>query len=291
MVWRSRNVLPDPEPPVPVQPPVSAGGLAWSRRFPALGHRPFRWFLAASTVSVVGSFMTQAGLAWHVQTLTGRSGSVYWLGVADALATLPMLLLAIPSGAAADRLDRGGLLVMTQWFGLGLSGGFGLLLILGGAPLGLTLTFAVLGGVIQTFYFPVRQSLLAELVGPADMSSAVTLNAVSFNLGRLLGPAAAGLVITGAGTAACFLLDAASYLGLIAVLHGLGRARGLKRRPSGGSGGAFRAVFGDPTQRCLMLYFMAVLGVAAPYAALLPALAEDVLGGGVGGYSLLMSAN
>src|ERR1044071_3252065 len=152
---------------------------------------------------------------------------------------------------------------------------------------------AALGGLVSAFEIPIRQSFQVELVGKSDLMNAIALNSSAFNLSRVVGPAIAGTLIATAGSAACFFLNAASFL---AVLIGLVLIRpdpALRpaqpdRRITLRDGVAH--VFGNRWPRALVL-LTAVLSVfGASFIAILPVYARDVLHPGAGGYGAVLSA-
>jgi MFS family permease len=155
---------------------------------------------------------------------------------------------------------------------------------------------AAIAGIVQAFEIPARQSLVIELVGREHLRSAIALNSTGFNLGRIVGPSLAALVIARAGIAWCFAVNALSYL---AVLIGLLLVRLPPRTqppavapetsPLEGVREGIRYIRETPLVRALirLIAIYAVLG--APYLALMPVVARDMVGLGPGGYGLLLA--
>ena len=189
----------------------------------ALNHGDFRRFYFSQVAAQIGSWMQNVTQAWLVLQLTD---SPFKLGLLATLQFSPVLLFSIVSGAVADRLPKRPLLVATQTT-LACQGLLLALLVATGhveywhvAVLGLALGFA---NVVDQ---PARQSFVMELVGRADVSSAVALNSAGFNLARIVGPAVAGIVIARLGVAPTFFVNSLGFIGVIVTLLRM-RARGL----------------------------------------------------------------
>src|SRR6185295_11280171 len=195
----------------------------------AFRHADFRRFFAAQFVAQVGSWMQTVAQSWLVLQLTS---SPLKLGLIGTLQFGPILLFSIVSGAVADRVRKRRLLLLTQ----SVLGGQALLLgalVYGGhveywhvAVLATGVGFAnVLDG-------PARQSFVAEMVGRADVGSAISLNSACFNSARIVGPSIGGLIIGRYGIAPAFALNAIGFAIAIVIMLTL-RARGLPQPRSG----------------------------------------------------------
>jgi MFS family permease len=152
-------------------------------------------------------------------------------------------------------------------------------------------------GVIASFEIPARQSLVIELVGREHLRSAIALNSTGFNVGRVIGPSLAALVIARAGIAWCFAVNALSYvavlIGLLLVRLPHREARAVNvvvQSPLEGIREGFRYMRDTRLVRALirLIAVYAVLGI--PYLALMPVVARDVLSLGPGGYGLLLAS-
>lgn len=166
----------------------------------------------------------------------------------------------------------------------------------GAGTAGLVAWLSVVQGVVNAFDIPARQALLVTLVARReDLPNAVALNSSLVNGSRLVGPSVAGAVIAAAGEAWCFVIDAVSYLAVVAALLAM-RLPERGRPPAAGSVGrhlveGVRYAFGFPPIRALLL-LLAVVGFAAvPYSVLLPVFAADELGGGPHALGLLTAAS
>ncbi|MGT2462719.1 MFS transporter [Sinomonas atrocyanea] len=197
--------------------------------FRALQHPNYRLWAAGALVSNVGTWMQRVAQDWLVLTqLTNHDGAA--VGITTGLQFLPILLLGPYAGLLGDRLDKRKLLFATQTaMGL-LALVQGVLVLSGAAQLWHIYAIALLLGVASAFDAPPRQAFVSELVGRADVPNAVALNSASFNLARLAGPGVAGVLIGLIGTGWVFMLNAATFLGVIFSLTRL-RVDLLHRTP------------------------------------------------------------
>jgi predicted MFS family arabinose efflux permease len=195
--------------------------------FQALESRSYRLYFSGQIVSVSGTWMQSVAQAWLVLKLS-RSGAA--LGGVVALQTLPMLVGGAYGGVLADRLDRRRVLIATQAAAAALALVLGLLTLSGLVQVWMVAVLAVGLGLVNMVDIPTRQSFVHEMVGQERIANAVSLNSVVMNSARIVGPALAGLLIAGVGIAACFLVNAASYIAVIAGLWAM-RPAELHRGP------------------------------------------------------------
>jgi MFS family permease len=177
----------------------------------------YRLWAAGALISNVGTWMQRIAQDWLVlMELTHKNATA--VGIVMALQFGPQIFLMPLTGWAADNFNRRKLLIMTQGaMGL-LALGLGLLTVHGTALLWQVYLFALGLGIVAAFDAPVRQAFVSELVDETDLSNAVALNSSSFNLARMIGPAAAGLLIPLLGCGGVFLLNSASFAGVITAL-------------------------------------------------------------------------
>ena len=177
----------------------------------------FRVWSAGALVSNVGTWMQRTAQDWLVLTgLTHNNATA--VGVVMALQFGPQLLLLPLTGLAADRLDRRRLLFATQAaMGL-LALALAVLTLAGWVRLWHVYLLALLLGCVSAFDSPARQTFVADLVGEDDLPNAVALNSTSFNAGRLIGPAVAGVLLGLVGFGWVFLINAASFGAVLASL-------------------------------------------------------------------------
>jgi len=235
-----------------------------SPTFTALKHPNYRLWATGAIVSNAGTWMQRIAQDWLVLTvLTDNSGTA--TGITTGLQFLPMLLLAPFAGAVVDRFDRRRLLIGTQ-----LSSGFlalvlGLLVITGTAQLWMVFLLALLLGVVAALDGPARQAFVSELVPIEDLPNAVGLNSASFNSGRLIGPAIAGLLIHWIGTGPVFLVNAVSFAAVVLSLTRM-RPSLLMSRPLAKRGkGAVRAGLSYVKHRPDIVLILVVVGMIGTF--------------------------
>jgi MFS family permease len=256
-----------------------------------LRRRMFRALWIASVASNVGTWMQEVGAAWLMTSLTPSPLLVTSIQVGSSL---PMFLLAVPSGALADIVDRRRLLLFTQTWMLAAAAALGFLTLTGHVtPFALlAVTFAMGMGVALNG--PAWQAIISELVPRDELPSAVALNSVGFNLARAVGPAIGGLVVAAGGPGATFLLNAASFLGTVFVLFGWDRKPTstplAAERLAGAMRGGLRYVRYQPELRAVMMRAGGFMFFSIALMALLPLLARGVLGRGPTGYGVLLGA-
>jgi MFS family permease len=183
--------------------------------FRSLRHRNFRLFWFGQLISLIGTWMQNVGQAWLVLELTHSSLK---LGIVSALQFLPMLFLSLPSGPFIDYFDRRKIIIWTQFGLMMLALVLSVLVWTGTVQYWHVVVLATLLGIVNTIDMPARQAFIIDLVGKEDLMNAIALNSSIFNAARAVGPALAGLLITVAGTAACFFVNGVSYLAVLAGL-------------------------------------------------------------------------
>ncbi len=192
-----------------------------SPTFQALAVRNFRLYSLGGVVSNTGTWMQRVAQDWLVLELT-HSGSA--LGITTGLQFLPFLLVTPFAGLVADRYSKRRVLALTQLSMAVTAGLLGLLAVTGTVQLWQVYVLALLFGVGTAVDAPARQSFVVEMVGRDFLPNAVGLNSASFNLGRIIGPGLAGLLIAALGsgvtaTGWVILLNAVSYLAVINSLR------------------------------------------------------------------------
>jgi MFS family permease len=186
----------------------------------ALRHRNYRLFFAGQLISLVGTFLTQVATVWFVYRLT-RDARL--LGIVGFAGQLPMFLLGPFAGVWADRVNRQKFIVLTQVLSMLQSLGLAALAFwFGNNPVIAVpwlIALAIIQGLINAFDMPARQAFLVEIVTDrADLANAIALNSTMVHGARLIGPAAAGLLIAAVGESLCFFIDAISYIAVITAL-------------------------------------------------------------------------
>jgi MFS family permease len=259
----------------------------------ALRHRNFRLFFGGQTVSLVGSWITRVATSWLVYRLTG---SALLLGVVGFCGQLPTLLVAPVAGVYVDRWDRHRVLIVTQALSLVQSFALGILAITHRITVPEVLGLQVCQGLINAFDTPARQAFVSEMVEDrADLPNAIALNSSMVNGSRIIGPSIGGVIIAAVGEGWCFMLDAISYLAVIASLLAMQvtpRARRTRDAPVFEElAVGFRYVTSSVPIRTVLLLLALVSTMGMPYTTLMPVIAQQTLHGGPHTLGLLISAS
>lgn len=250
----------------------------------------FRVLWLAQLGSLIGTWMQTVGAQW---LLIDEPGAETLVAMVQVAAMLPALVLALPSGALADILDRRRMLVGVQLFQACVAAALTALTLAGRMSPALLLTFTFLLGCGMALTLPAYQAFIQELVPREQVRSAAALGGVAVNGARAVGPAVAGLIIARVGPGAVFALNAASYVVLVVVLLGLRRAPAAERTPERFAS-AIRAgqryVRNSPVVRRMLLRIALFVLPGAALWALLPLVASRLLGTGPTGYGVLLAA-
>ena len=268
--------------------------LAGQRTFHSLRVRNYRLFFFSQLISLSGTWMQTTAQSWLVLDLTGQSSAGFALGLMMALQFLPMLLFGVFGGVVADRLDKRKTLIWTQSAAAVLAVALWLIVLTGAIQLWMIYVFAVLLGVVTVFDNPARQAFVIEMVGPDDVTNAVGLNSAVFNGARLIGPAIAGVLIHAIGVSPSFLLNAISFIPVVAAL-GMMRTRELVRhtapaRSKGQVREGLRYVWRTPVLRSTLLLVTVIATFGFNFIIVLPLLARYEFHGGAGLYATLFAA-
>jgi MFS family permease len=253
-------------------------------------HRNYRIFFTGQLVSLAGTWMQNVALAWLVLEL---SGSALAVGALAFWRFVPFTVFGLVAGVVADRVDSRRLVMGTQAAAMVVSVALAVVTLTGTATLPLVYVLAALGGITLAFDAPGRQSLTYQMVGPGELPNAVALNAGLFNGSRVIGPAIAGVVIAAAGTGICFVLNAVSFLAVLAALASirseelLSVARDPSARLVDGTRRALRFVRHDPELRLVLVVVTVVSTVGFNFHVLVPLLAGETLHVGPEGFGFL----
>jgi MFS family permease len=256
----------------------------------AFSYPLYRRYWVASLAFVFAMQFRFIGSGWLVHQITD---SPFWLGVPGILSAAATIVLTVPAGALADRMDHQRLLVggraVTGLAHLAL----GLVTVAGIVELWMVLVWSVLVGALAALTSPAQNAMLPRLIDRSAMASAVAFNTAIWNSMRIAGPAAAGLVIAAVGIGQAFLVTATGYAIstlLVASLR-LGPREVHEENPEHeGMWAGVRYVLAQPV-------FFAIIGLSffsslfgRSYVVLLPIFADDVLGVGVQGFGFLEAA-
>lgn len=253
--------------------------------------RNYRLYTLGQGVSLVGTWMQTVGLGWLVLQLTGSGTSV---GLVTAAQYTPVLLLAPLGGVLVDRLDTRKVLLCTQTLTGLLALALGLLTISGNVRLWMVYAIASAAGMLQVVDNPARQLFALELVGPDHLTNAITLNTLTMNLTRVIGPAVGAGVITTIGVGPCFLVNAGTFVVVIAALFAMRAAEFHPKvrapRAKGQVREGFRYVNRTPGLRTPLI-MMALIGTLAyEFQVSLLLAAKYTFHGDGGTYGLMTSA-
>jgi MFS family permease len=259
---------------------------------PALKKRRFRLYTAGHLVSVIGGWIQQVALAWLIFRLTN---SIFLLGLTGFLLNIFYLLLGPAAGFAADRLPRLPMLIVVDIALATFSLCLALMNLAGVTDIVAYLAVATLIGIANAFEMPVRQTLIKDIVEDRRLiSSALGVSAMGFNLGRMIGPAIAGILLVYLPEAWCFVLNALSYAAIIAALVAMHLPRASAPAATGAQPEGFRAnlsvLMSFPAVRYLLPTVVAVGLFATPYVPLMPSIVAHFFDGQSSTVGILMSA-
>lgn len=289
--WHPVIVPAMPEPDPPPGPAADPATAPRPSRYGALGYRNFRLYFAGHLTSLLGWSMHTVAVPWLVLLLTN---SPFYVGLVSMLGTLPIMFLSLYGGLIADRFPRRRLLLVTQSAAMVIALGLAAAVLLDVVTLVVVMIAVTLLGVTAAFDIPGRQSFIADLVGKADLMSAVALNSASFNGSRIVGPGIAGVLIGVAGVGVCFLINGVSYVALIAALLAMrfpptvAAPEPVMRRSTVRDGLSYVAA--DRRMRALVMLIAIASVFGFPFYVLLPVLARNVLGLGAVEFGWMVSA-
>lgn len=268
------------------------------RGFTSLRQRNFRLFWCGQVISLIGSWMQIIGQAWLVLKLT-HSG--WQLGVVGALQFLPVLLFSIFGGIFADRWPKRNVLLVTQLAAMIQAFLLWVLIATGTMQLWHLYVLAMLLGLTNSLYLPTSRAFVVEMVGREDLSNAVALNFSISTLARIVGPGLGGIVIAASGVAMLFLLNALSFLPVIAglaliksrELHAQARQNqsvGERQSTWQSLREGIAYVWKTPAVLLVILVVGLVLLFGSNFNVVLPLFATDVLHVGATGFGFLNAA-
>lgn len=264
--------------------------MALPRSLAPFRQRSYARFWTGAFVSNIGTWMETVGVGILVTKQTGQAG---WAGIVAAAGFLPSAFAGLIGGALADRIPRRRLLVTTMSVQMVLAGVLTVLAALDVAnPVDVTIiVFA--SGCAAALGFPTYQALLPDLVPTEDLPAAMALGAAQWNLGRVIGPAMAGIVIGLGGYAWAFGVNTLSFLAVIAAVAPMHlppppphTGQSIRESISGG----LRFIRHDSGMRAELTYLGLNSLLAAPFIALVPAVALKVFDNGKFGTSVLVTA-
>lgn len=253
--------------------------------FSSLKHKNFRLYALGVLASLTGSLMQEIVVAWVAYQMTGSS---FVLGSILFAYQLPMLIMGIPGGWAADRFDRKKIIVITQILALCVSTAWLTLSSLGILQVWHLYALSAVFGVIVAFEIPARFAIIPQLVSNEDVMNGFALDSLLFYSGRVAGPAVAAVLLAVVGATGCFAVNALTYLFELCTLKFIRPgARAQSTAPSLSEG--FRFTYGNPEIRRLLI-LVAVFSFCGVYVPLMPVF-TDLLHGTARTNGLLIAAS
>jgi len=266
-------------------PPLSGRGLS------PLRHRDFALLFSGTLVSHTGDLLQSMAQSWLVFTLTH---SALKLGLLGFCQLVPRLVLGTLGGVIVDRVDRRRLLITTQTIAMLQSIAMFVLVAMGTITYGQIVVLTIVLGVVDTLHLTARHALIPALVPPEELQAGVALNAAGMNVTQVIGPSIGGALLGLCGVAGCLLINAISFVGILAALMA------MRWRPPS-SAAHTGSLFGELVEGLrhvgarerlwvpvAMAYAIAALAMA--YSRLTPVFASDVLHAGVRAYGAMLAA-
>ncbi len=275
--------------------PEEAPDRGLGRIFLSLRQRNYRFYFFGQLISLTGSTMQDIGLIWLVLQVTH---SAFQVGLVGALEALPVLLFSLIGGVLADRWPKRQVLLWTRGASMVQAFVLWALLVTATVQVWQIYVLALLLGLMDSAGRPAAHSFTVELVGREDLSNAMALSSLLFNVTRIAGAALSGVVIAAGGTALLFLLNALSFVAALAALllltPGDLHAQAVKVGPRQTTWESLREglsyVRGSPALASIIMVGGLVLLCGANFGVVLPFLSTDVLHTGVQGFGFLSAA-
>jgi len=262
--------------------------------FRTLRYRNFRIFFLGQSVSLVGTWMQYVAMSWLVYRMTG---SAFMLGVVGFASQFPAFILSPFTGVLADRHNKHKILILTQALALLQALILAILAISGHIQVWHIIVLGIFLGCVNSLDIPARQSFILQMIEEKEnLGNAIALNSMMFNVARLVGPSIAGILIAIAGEGACFLINAVSYIAVIASLIAMDNEIKIRKDKKVNYDifkdlkEGFDYAFGFKSIRAILLLLGIISLMGMSYAVLMPVFAKDVLGGGPHTLGFLMAA-
>ncbi len=257
--------------------------------FAALAIRDYKLLWWGMVVSNIGTWMQMVAQGFLVYQLTH---SPFALGLVGFVRAVPVFVFSLFAGVLADRVDRRKLLIVTQSLAGVLALVLGVLASTGVIQGWMIMVLAFLSASVMSFDNPTRQALIPDIVGKEYIANAVALNSAAFNGTGVLGPSLAGAALGIVGVAACFYINAISFIAVIIALFMMASVPNKsrsKRSMWGDLRDGFKYVRGNRLVAALLIQIALISLLGRPYTQLMPAVQRDVLHVGAGGLGTLMA--
>jgi MFS family permease len=257
--------------------------------FASLKIRDYRLLWWGMIVSNIGTWMQMVAQGYLVYQLTD---SPLMLGLVGFVRAVPVFTFSLFAGVVADRVDRRKLLIVTQTLAGVFALALGILTSMGIITVWMIMVLAFVSAAVAAFDNPTRQALVPDIVGKEYVANAVALQSAAFNGTGILGPSLAGLALGFIGIAACFYINAISFLAVIIALFLMSSVPNRVMRKQTmfqNLREGFGYVRSNRTVAALLLLIALVGLLGRPYTQLMPAVQQDVLHVGATGLGLLMA--
>lgn len=258
--------------------------------FYSLKIKKFRIYWLAMFISLIGTWIQILAQSWLVFQLTN---SAFLLGVVGFLSSLPVFFLSLFGGVLADRMNKRTILIFTQIAFMVLAL---ILAILTQARLITTtqiIIIALLNGMVMAFDAPSRQAVIVDLVDRKNLLNAVALNSVAFNFSRIIGPVAAGILVSSIGMSGCFYINAVSFIPIIIVLSLIKVNNNLQSERGASAFGDLIAGLRTVKDNRMILILVIMVAISSlfgvSYMIFMPVFAKEILNVGIKGMGILMS--
>jgi len=263
-------------------------------RWGAFSYPNYRLYWSASLVRVFAIQFRIIGTLWLVASDSGLDRSPAWVGIVMLSAAVPTIFLVVPFGHLADRLDNRRLLIFSSFVSAVLHFALALVVVTGVVELWMVIVWSVASGAMNALMAPAQNAILPQLIDMRAIASAVAFNSSIWNGMRVIGPAAAGVIIVVLGTGQAFFVTAVGY-----ALAGF---MTIALRPAPRPVAPPRVSTGNPLLEGARYVlgnrlFVAVIGLSfftslfgSSYQVLLPFFADDILDVGGAGFGLLEAA-
>jgi predicted MFS family arabinose efflux permease len=262
-----------------------------SRVFKAFHYRDFRVMWIGACTSSIGTWMQTLAQSWLVYNI---SGSAFYLGLDAFLGQIPIILFSLVGGVFADRTSRRKLLLISQFIQMGCAFLLAILVFFGLRQIWPILCLSFTVGLAQSFGGPAYSALVPTLVEPEDLSNAIALNSIQFNLARVIGPVLGGIALTKLGATWCFGLNGVSYIAVIITLMMI-RMRFKPAKTTETVLSSMKTGISFIRQRNAMISLMflafSMTLIAFPMIAFMPVFARDVLHGDADTLSALLASS
>lgn len=255
--------------------------------FRSLSNRNFRIYVIGQIISISGTWMQSVALSWLVYTMTGSATA---LGLVSFAGSIPLLILPYFGGILADRFNRRRILFVTQSLAMTQAIVLSVLVYFGLLSLPVVIALALFAGCVTAMEVPSRQAFVPDLVDENDRNNAIGLNSAFFNVGRMAGPALAGIVLASYGEVVCFILNAISFMAAFVALLMIDAKQSNPRTKKESSPGAVQAIKGNPAVRNVLILAACASMFGFQYAILLPVVVAKVLAGKAALFAFLSAA-